>query len=192
MRLPLCLLFPLLAVAASGCQTVQSPSANAVAATASFDPAEAAFIKKTGKGKIAGHAFWRNGEGGTVNAAGEIIRLVPATAYARERFGALYGGKRTVGAYSIPKTDTDPLYAEYTRTTRAESSGRFEFDNLAPGTYFVTAQIVYKDKSQFMHFKYGAFNSYQKVGSEGGAMFETVTVTGKEAGPIKLVLTNDR
>lgn len=30
------------------------------------------------------------------------------------------------------------------------------------------------------------------VGQAGGAMFETVNVTGKEEKPIKLVLTNDR
>ena len=131
------------------CQSAGGPTTT-VASTVAFDPAQAAFIKKSGSGKIEGHAFWRTGEGTTINAAGEIIRLVPATPYARERFTALYGGARSVAAGAIPKTETDPGYADYTRTTRAESSGHFEFDGLAPGTYYVTAQIVYKDSSQVL------------------------------------------
>lgn len=178
------------ALALAGCQSVREPSPGVV--TASFDPVEAAFIKKAGTGKIDGHAFWRDGEGGTINAAGEIIRLVPATAYARERFAALYGGGRTVAASAIRQMPADPTYEGYTRTTRAESNGRFTFDNLAPGTYYVTSQIVFRDKHQYMHFQSGIYHNVQKVGSDGGAMFETVTITGKEKDAVKLVLTNDR
>ena len=180
----------LLALALAACQTARN--APTAATTTAFDSSEAAFIKKTGTAKIAGHAFWRDGEGGTVDAAGEIIRLVPATAYSRERFAALYGGRRTIDASAIQKAPADPAYEDYTRTTRAESSGRFEFDNVAPGTYFVTAQIVFKDKHQSLNFQYGIYRNTQKVGSDGGAMYETVTITGKEEGSVKLVLTNDR
>lgn len=183
-------LFCLAALALSGCQSTREPAPGV--GTAAFDPAEAAFIKKTGTAKIDGHAFWRDGEGGTINAAGEIIRLVPATAYARERFAALYGGGRTVGASAIRQMPADPAYEGYTRTTRAESNGRFTFDNLAPGTYYVTAQIVFRDKHQYLHFQSGIYHNVQKVGSDGGAMFETVTISGKEKDVVKLVLTNDR
>ena len=187
-RVPILLCLAVFAL--SGCQSVREPDRAAL--TAAFDPAEAAFIKKPGTGKIDGHAFWRDGEGGTINAAGEIIRLVPATTYARQRFAALYGSGRTVPASAIQKMPADPSYEENTRTTRAEANGRFEFDNLAPGTYFVTAQIVYRDKHQFVHFQSGIYHNIQKVGSDGGAMFETGTITGKEKDAVKLVLTNDR
>lgn len=176
MRIALGVAAMMAGLALAGCQSTQSPSV--VATKASFDNREAAFIKKRGEGKIAGHAFWRTTDGGTQNASGEIIRLVPVTAYSRERFSALYAGRRSVPAGSIPKVDADPAYADYTRTTRAESSGRFEFGDVAPGDYYVTAQVVWKDKKAFV--------------SQGGAMFDVVTVTGKEDGPIKLVLTNDR
>ena len=182
-------LLPVL-VALTGCQSTASPTV--VASATPFNAADAAFIKKSGTAKIAGHAFWRDGEGGTVNAAGELIRLVPATSYSRERFAALYKGGRSINAGAIAQAGSDPAYAEYTRTTRAESTGRFEFDALAPGTYFVTAQIVWKDKHQQLKFQYGIYSNVQKIGQDGGAMYETVTVTGKETTPIKLVLTNDR
>lgn len=187
-RVPILLCLAVFAL--SGCQSVREPDRAAL--TAAFDPAEAAFIKKPGTGKIDGHAFWRDGEGGTINAAGEIIRLVPATAYARERFATLYGGGRTVAASAIRQIPADPRYEEYTRTTRAESNGRFSFDDVAPGTYYVTAQIVFRDKHAYLHFQSGIYHNVQKVGSDGGAMFETVTITGKEKETVKLVLTNDR
>ncbi len=125
---------PLLAFALAGlfagCQST-GPTASSLSASATaFSASDAAFIKKSGTGKIAGHAFWRDGKGGVVNAAGEIVRLVPATAYAKERFATLYKGGRSVPVNMVAQVDSDPAYAEYTRTTRAESSGRFEFEGV--------------------------------------------------------------
>ena len=39
---------------------------------------------------------------------------------------------------------------------------------------------------------FGSFHQRMRTGNDGGAMFETVTVSGKEEKPIKLVVTNDR
>lgn len=178
------------ALALGACRS--TPETVNVATAAAFDPAEAAFIKKAGTTSIHGHAFWRDDKGGTINAAGEIIRLVPATKYARERFAALYKGQRSLPADQIPKVDVDPQYADYTRTVRAESTGKFEFDNVAAGEYFVTAQVRYRDKDSYVQINTGAFHHRLRTGNDGGAMFETVTVSGKEEKPIKLVLTNDR
>ena len=178
------------AFALAGCRS--TPETVSVATAAAFDSSEAAFIKKTGKASIHGHAFWRDDKGGTINAAGEIIRLVPATKYARERFAVLYKGQRSLPADQIPRVDVDPQYADFTRTTRAESTGRFEFDNVAPGEYFVTAQVRYRDKDSYVQINAGAFHQRMRTGNDGGAMFETVIVSGKEEKPIKLVVTNDR
>lgn len=152
---------------------------DAAFANARFDAAEAAYIKKQGNATIEGHAFLRD-KHGQVNvrfAAGEIVRLVPATAYAQARFANFYGGSKFVPAASIPKFEPDPDYAAYTRTTKAESTGRFTFGNVAPGRYFVTTQLVWKPKDAFL--------------SEGGAMYEDVTVTGKETGPVKVVMSGN-
>lgn len=147
--------------------------------TAHFDPAEAAYIKKEGKGVIEGHAFLRDktGQTNTRAAAGEVVRLVPATAYAKERFARFYGGAKFVPAGAIPKIDPDPDYAAHTRTTKAETTGRFTFDRVAPGTYFVTTQLIWKPKDAFA--------------SEGGAMYEEVTITGRESEPVKVVLSGN-
>ena len=120
------------AVALAGCRS--TPQTTPVATAAAFDPAEAAYIKKTGAVSIHGHAFWRDDKGGTVNAAGEIVRLVPATRYARERFAALYRGQRSLPTSQIPRVDVDPQYADFTRTTRAESTAdQLRSADLPPG-----------------------------------------------------------
>lgn len=85
-----------------------------------FDPAEAAFIKTPGKATIEGHAFLRDkhGQGSVRYAAGEIVRLVPATVYAQARFSSYYGGAKFVPALWIPKIEPDLEYVAYTRTTK--------------------------------------------------------------------------
>lgn len=160
------------ALALAGCQS----TAPTVAISSSFDPAAAAFIKKRGEGTIEGHAFLRQKAGGTVNAAGEVVRLIPATAYAQERFAKLYGDKKFVPATAYPKAEeTDPQYGVFIRTTKAESTGKFSFDHVAPGSYFISTQVTWQ--------KDGAFHS------EGGAMYETVTLTGKEDEAVEVVVS---
>jgi hypothetical protein len=142
---------------------------------AAFDPKAAAFIHKEGKATIEGHAFLKKPDGAVANAVGETVRLVPVTPYSEARFARFYGPSKFIAARAIPKFEADPDYASYTRTVKSESSGRFTFDKVAPGKYFVATQIIYKAKHSFF--------------PEGGALYDTVTVTGKEAKAIKLVLS---
>jgi hypothetical protein len=165
-------LIALLALTLAACQSNEPKT---VKIDSTFDPKAAAFIKVQGTTRIDGHAFIKKPAGTPAFAVGEIVRLVPATPYARERFEKLYGGKKFVEASAYPKTeDADPRYAEFTRTTKSGSSGRFSFDHVAAGTYYVTTQIVWQpDESK--PFK-------------GQAVYEIVTVTGKEDKPIQVIL----
>ena len=147
----------------------------ALAQEPGFDPKAAAFIHKEGKTTIEGHAFLRRPDNTTQNAVGQTVRLIPVTPYSEARFAQFYRGKKFLPAREIPKLEADPEYASYTRTTTSESSGRFTFENVAPGKYYVATQIIYRPKGSFF--------------SEGGALYDIVTVTGKEKKAIKLVLT---
>ena len=145
-------------------------------ATVAFSTEEAAFIKKGGTGVITGHAFRTKPSGSVVNAAGQVVTLVPATAFARERFTNLYGGGKYVPHHAYPLPDeVDPAYAEYSRATKAESNGRFVFDNVAPGTYFVTTQVLWGDE--------------YACSREGGLVYDSVTLTGKETKPVDVILS---
>lgn len=140
-----------------------------------FDTKAAAFIHKQGEGRIDGHAFLKRFNGRVTHAAGENVWLVPATPYARERFARLYGGRKFLAATSALRMENDPVYAQYTRKTKAESNGRFTFENVAPGEYFIATTVTWQDTP----------DSYF---ARGGAIYETVTVTGKEEKAIKVIV----
>ena len=164
------IVFVVAALALSACQsTIQTQ--------AKFNPDEAAFIKTQGSGVISGHGFLKRPTGVTVGAAGEIVRLTPVTAYSQERFERLYSGRKFVRAISMPRVDVDPVYASYTRTVKADHQGRFRFDNVAPGKYFVSTQAVWRERGQYL--------------PSGGAMYDLVTVTGKESGPVDVILSGN-
>lgn len=158
-------------LALAACQQTQAPP---VQIAASFDAKEAAFIKAQGTTRIDGHAFLKTPEGSVKNAVGEPVRLIPATAYARERFEKLYGGKKFVPVAAYPRADeTAPGYVEAQRVVKAESSGRFSFDNVGPGTYYIATQIVWTPEGS---------------APQGGAVWEQVTVTGREDKPVKAIV----
>jgi Prealbumin-like fold domain len=140
-----------------------------------FDPKAAAFINKEGKATIEGHAFMRRPDNAVENAVGQTVRLIPVTPYSEARFAQFYRGKKFLPAFHIPKIEADPEYASYTRTTTSDSNGRFTFENVAPGKYYVTTQIMWRPKGNIF--------------SEGGAIYDIVSVPNKDTKKVKLILT---
>jgi len=143
--------------------------------TASFSVEEAAFIRKTGTGVIVGHAFRTRAKGQVVNAAGEVVRLIPATAYARERFKGIFEKTKFLPHWRYPNGEIDPLYAQFTRTTKSTARGRFSFDKVAPGTYFVATQVIWGEEDAIFR--------------EGGSVYDEVTLTGQETEPVEVILS---
>ncbi|WP_156640142.1 carboxypeptidase regulatory-like domain-containing protein [Bosea sp. PAMC 26642] len=144
----------------------------------SFSAEEAAFIKKPGTGVIVGHAFRTKPSGVVVNAAGEIVRLIPSTAFSRERFTLLFGKSKFLPHAGYPRDDNpDPGYAEYARNTKAEANGRFAFENVPPGDYIVSTQVIWGDEEELFRL--------------GGMVYDTVTLTGKEKEPVSVVLSGN-
>lgn len=126
----------LLAFGLTACASFGKP----VVMTQTFDPAAAAFINKEGKASISGQAFVRQPDGKVLRALGTDIYLVPRTAYADERFAAIYGsGDKPKWGVRVP--DADPLYEQATRKTVATSGGSFRFERVADGNYYVVAMI---------------------------------------------------
>lgn len=144
--------------------------------TVPFSAEQAAFIKKTGTGVVSGHAFRTRSLGQLVNAAGQVVYLIPATPFSRERFTQLFGNAKYLPHALYPGDDNpDPLYVEHMRTTKAEANGRFTFDKVAPGEYFVTTQVTWGAEDAFVR--------------EGGLVYDTATITGKETQPVNVILS---
>jgi hypothetical protein len=170
--LPFRVLFLALALVLAGCNSRPAPEAR-------FDPSEAAFMEKTGKTTIVGQAFLRDQTGHTNvrYAAGEIVRLIPATSYAKARLDYYFHGAKFAPAASIPKNDPDPDYVAHMRTTKAGPMGRFAFQNVPPGDYFLSTQLIWRPDGDLL--------------SQGGLMYEAVTVTGAEAKPLEVVISGN-
>ncbi len=145
------------------------------APTASFDAGAAEYIHKQGSGEIKGHAFYRDETGKVVYAAGEYIFLMPATVYAQQRFAQVYGKGKYIQTKYLPWDDADPQFRKYSRSTKAESDGRFSFDKVAPGDYFVATTVTWWPENAFI--------------ASGGAIYEKVTLTGKEKDAVQVIVS---
>jgi hypothetical protein len=151
---------------------------DSAAPTIAFDPAEAAFINKQGTVTIEGHAFLHRKNGVVVEAGGEIVRLIPASRYAEDRFRRLYQGRKIATGPLTPHIEAaDPRYEAAMRTTKSESNGKFTFEHVGPGRYFVATQFQFSGESRYFQ--------------EGGAFYDEVTITGKEQDPVSVVLSGN-
>ena len=101
-----------------------------------FDGADASRIAMPGYTRIVGDAKMVLNIG-TLHAQGEVM-LVPYTEYARARYRTLFKGLR---CFSDPDTFlvTDPRYGNYIRKATIDQQGRFAFDRVYPGRYWVEA-----------------------------------------------------
>ncbi len=162
-------LLPLAVLPLAACASSAPPPA------VRFDAAEAAFMEKPGKTTISGQAFLPDKAGRVHYAAGEVVRLIPATSYARARLEYYFHGSKYAPVSSVPKNDPDPEYVARTRTTKAGPTGRFDFENVPPGTYFICTQVIWKPDQAFE--------------PDGGLIYEEATVTGAEAKPVEVIVS---
>jgi hypothetical protein len=141
-------------------------SCSTVNVNSTFDPTAAAYITTQGKATITGQAFLRRNDGVVVYGAGSTVKLIPKTAYSDARIAAMFKGAKVAPADVITGTEVtvkneDPQFAQYTRTTVANGEGRFTFPNVADGTYYVTAPVIWMVEVP-----------------QGGTLLGTVTVSG--------------
>lgn len=149
------------ALGLSSCLAGCVPGGTGQPMATTFDPKAAEFAGKTGTGIVEGQAFLRRDYGRLVTAAGERVFLIPATAYAVERFGKMFDGEYR-SYYGHPVEPPPEDYYRYRRETKVDMSGRFTFEKVPPGRYIVATRVFWTEpKSFFTH---------------GGAMYDVVEV----------------
>ena len=71
--------------------------------------------------------------------------------------------------------DADPVYLQFIRATKADSGGRFSFENVAPGRYYIWTTATWVPDNWII--------------PAGGLIYETVTVTGREPKAIRVIVS---
>jgi hypothetical protein len=118
-----------------------------------FDPAEAAYINETGNTTINGQGFQKRKDGVVVYAAGSDVALIPTSAYAINRVDQIFKEQKSVNINEVNGKFfevTEPEYVKYQKIVKADNKGRFTFNNVATGNYFIVTTITWNagDKAQ--------------------------------------------
>lgn len=143
-----------------------------------FDVGEAAYIRQTGDNVIDGRVFVRLWSGEEVPCVGHTVQLVPQTALARERMDRLYGkaGLRRHVRNPVKLEKPDPRYWDYMREAPCDDQGRFRFEGVADGGYFVVGSVSWHG----LHGHWQAGSLMQAVNVRGGEQVNLVLTPGSE------------
>jgi len=109
-----------------------------------FDEAAYAAYRAPGTGTVTGQAFLKTRGGEVRYAAGDEVYLNPATDYEAARIFKLLRA-RFVDPTGKPVWTPAPgeNWKTPQRTTTADAEGRFKFEGLPPGKYFVSSNVTW-------------------------------------------------
>ena len=140
---------------------------------AAFDTAQAERLSGPGQNTIQGSALMRTRGGSVVSCAGLDVELVPATDYAKERMGWIYGSDQGgIRQWSTPIrfTPSPAAYDTARRHTTCDAQGAFTFDQTADGSFYVVSCITWSVAGE----------------RQGNCMMRPVTVSGGKT--VRLVI----
>lgn len=139
-------LIPLLALAglAAACAPVPGPAGPSGGSAAVFSNEDFAWSAVPGDNSIAGRVAYAADRRDWACAG--AVGLTPDTPYTRRRIGTLYGSTSqaaipaaVVRARSVQEAGAD--YRSYVRDTRCDDQGRFRFEGLPDGGWFLIAPV---------------------------------------------------
>ena len=115
-----------------------------------FNYEETKRAMRAGKNTVKGSGFLRQAGGGIVKISGNSVLLAPVTEYSSARIRAFYGNvsgavtNRTPNSSKVP-----PAYVELCHKTIADVDGRFEFNNVADGSYFCITHVSWRVNDRY-------------------------------------------
>jgi hypothetical protein len=141
-------LIPLLTLAAlAGCATTTPKPAPTTPRASSdvYRPSDYAWSTAPGTNVILGSVAYQTKAGGTWTCAGSSAALTPATPMSAKRINRLYGSTEHAVATldevrSRSAGDEAPPYVDYVRNTRCDAGGKFAFQGLPDGDWFLVAR----------------------------------------------------
>ena len=154
----------------SACQSTGGIREHAMQAR--FQPDRANYVFTQGTGQISGQAYINIG-GKLRYASNGRVSLVPATAYAKERMRAIYGSGN-IASKPVRFKGQDPQYRSFARHHTANEKGEFVFRNVAPGDYFITTGVVWRESGGPVTGKFKRVALKKRISLSAG---EKVSVT---------------
>lgn len=131
----------LAAAGLSACGSTPAPGPT----VAVFDATAFAWSTVPGEASINGQVAYAGG--GRRWACAGSVGLTPETPWTRQRFQTLYASTEraavpaaVVRARSVAEASAD--YQTFVRSTTCDGAGRFSFDGLPPGSWFVIAPVT--------------------------------------------------
>ena len=145
-----------------------------------FSANDIAWSTVKGSNTLNGSGFTRTNNGQTVNCAGFIVNLIPFSRYSAERMLRIYnsteaGNDKPIMIYNTATIagvvdNRAPAYpAQYlatVRQTQCDAAGRFTFNNLPDGAYFVAVNVEWLTYQGNM------------VSRQGGSIMNRVVLNG--------------
>ncbi len=127
-------------------------------------------LKTEGTGIVTGQAFLKTRGGDVKKAAGNGVLLNPVTSYSKQWYSESYLSQRPIG-------DSDYRYDNYQFRTVADGDGKFEFNGIPSGDYYLVTSIFWE----------AAVGHRGALVKQGGVVAKIISVQdGKE---LKIILT---
>ena len=159
------------ALFAVGCYVppAQAPEVATVRLETPFNPQAIAWAEGHGDNRIEGTALLRTRGGEPRTCAALDVGIIPVSRHAAERMARLYGSLRggfnpawPLGNHFRWANDDERFY-EHIRKTKCDAQGRFEFDALPDGDWFVEAVVTWE---------------VPRLGKQGGSLMQRVRLVG--------------
>ena len=107
-----------------------------------FPEHEYAATQQVGEGVINGDLYLTSASGAIQKGTNTKVTLEPATSYMKAyyaKFGNLDAAKRDP---DVQPPVLDPRRATYVREATTDQNGRFDFDHIPNGTYYISSELT--------------------------------------------------
>jgi hypothetical protein len=108
-----------------------------------FDADSASNIVKPGNNTIEGTAFTASPSGYVRNCSRGDVFLVPKTRYAQMWFAQAFQGRSYAYRIAVDQMPANEGFEKYRREGECDKEGRFRFEQVADGDYYVFVRIFW-------------------------------------------------